>query len=504
MFNRRIALWLACATLSACAANKPTAINGASTEVESADWWYATGKQKAAEQAQRSGYPARARNVIVFLGDGMSLNTLTAARILEGQLMGHSGEENLLTFEQFPQTALSKTYNTNQQTPDSAGTMSAIMTGMKTRAGVIAVKPEAEHGRCHGGRLHAQTLLELAENRGLRTGVVSTARLTHATPAATYAHAEHRGWENDTELPEEHTGCADIASQLIDFSHGDGIEVAMGGGRGHFLPGTQADPEYPDRTGWRGDGRDLMREWQDQYSNAQTVWNLRDFNAVDPARTDHLLGLFEPSHMQYEHDRPKDTGGEPSLAEMTRKALQILQRPNGGFFLMVEAGRIDHGHHAGNAYRALTDTIALSEAVQVALDSVDLNDTLIIVTADHAHTMTISGYAMRGNPILGKVRVGPSQGAPQEQYYRDAQNKPYTTLSYANGPGYVNGDQRPDLEHVDTTAPDYKQAATLPFSSETHGGEDVIIFANGAGSQAVRGVLEQHVIYHIMRQALGW
>ncbi len=169
---------------------------------------------------------------------------------------------------------------------------------------------------------------------------------------------------------------------------------------------------------------------------------------------------------------------------------------------MVEAGRIDHGHHAGNAYRALTDTIELSKAVRTALKNVDLEETLIIVTADHSHTFNMAGYPQRGNPILGVVKVPDSAGNFVGHISKDAQGKSYTTLSYANGPGYVNGDLRPDLTHVDTINPDYRQAAIVPLKSETHSGEDVAIYAIGAGSQTVHGTLEQNVIYHIMKYAL--
>jgi alkaline phosphatase len=108
--------------------------------------------------------------------------------------------------------------------------------------------------------------------------------------------------------------------------------------------------------------------------------------------------------MQYEHDRTiSGKANEPALSEMTTKAIDILAKNKKGYFLMVEAGRIDHAHHAGNAYRALSETVALSDALRATLAKVDLNNTLVIVTADHSHTFTISGYPARGNPILGKV-----------------------------------------------------------------------------------------------------
>ena len=142
--------------------------------------------------------------------------------------------------------------------------------------------------------------------------------------------------------------------------------------------------------------------------------------------------------MQFETDRPRDSGGEPSLSQMTAKAIDVLARAPKGFFLMVEGGRIDHGHHAGNAYRALTETIEFSNAVRVALAKTDPKQTLIVVTADHGHVFTFGGYAKRGNPILGKVVHADEDGAAgASEPARDLLGLPYTTLGYLYGPGYT-------------------------------------------------------------------
>ncbi len=463
----------------------------------------------------------KARNVILFVGDGMGVSTVTAARILEGQLRGQTGEENLLSFERFPYTALSKTYNVDMQVPDSAGTMTAMMSGIKTRAGVIGVSPAIERGDCAGtADASVPTLLEQAEQRGLVTGVVSTARITHATPAATYAHAPDRNWEADTSMVPmaRELGCVDIAAQLVEFAHGDGIEVVLGGGRAAFTPASTLDPEGT--LGYRADGRNLIAEWQVRYPKGRYVWNSEMFDAAVAARVPQLFGLFEASHMEYEADRSGDEGREPSLAQMTEAVIGLLAERGEGFFLMVEAGRIDHGHHASNAYRALTDTIALSEAVAVAQRLTDEADTLIIVTADHSHTLTISGYPVRGNPILGKVRL------PNGTYAHDGNGRPYTTLGYANGPGALPASDmqaagvkrfphfpgsfddafpmRPDLTEVDTADPLFLQEALVPLSTETHAGEDVAVYARGPGAAQVHGVIEQNRIYHLMRAAFGW
>jgi alkaline phosphatase len=467
------------------------------------DGWKAI--ERAKKEKIRKG---KAKNVILFMGDGMGVSTLTAARILEGQLRGESGEENRLSFEEFPFSALSKTYSTNQQTSDSAPTMAAIVTGVKTDEGILSVDQDVVRGDYKTVKGNeTKTILEMAEERGLSTGVVSTARLTHATPGACYAHTADRNWESDRDIftrrKDAHEAkFPDIARQLLEFPYGNGLEVAMGGGRSKFIPSEMADPEYEARKGERMDGRNLPNEWTGKYKNSAYVWNKRQFDAIDPKKTDHLLGLFEPSQMQFSHDRPKDKAGEPSLSEMTSKSIDVLSRNKKGYFLMVEAGRIDHAHHDGNAFRALTDTIELSNAVRTAMSKVNLDETLIVVTADHSHTMTIQGYPVRGNNILGLVREVDDNGNPETGYKKDRFGLPTTTLNYTNGPGYKGEKGRPDLSKVDTTDPDYLQDAAIPLSDETHGGEDVAIFAIGVNAQLFRGSMEENWTFYIMADAL--
>ncbi|MEP7349128.1 MAG: alkaline phosphatase [Sphingorhabdus sp.] len=443
----------------------------------------------------------KARNVILFIGDGMSVTTLTAGRIFEGQQQGLDGESFVTEMDRLPHTALVKTYSHDGQVSDSAPTATAIVAGVKTLNGVIGVGPEAIENNCAAtAPFKVQSLFGLAEDKGYATGIVSTATITHATPASTYAHTAQRDWEVDSNMPEaaKAEGCTDIARQMVEWPHGNGLDVMLGGGRAHFMPATAADPEYTDKKGKRADGKDLTAIWKAANPGAEYVWNSDGFNAVDPKKTPKLLGLFEQSHMQFEADRTASGGKEPSLADMTRKAIGVLGRNRKGYVLMVEAGRIDHGHHAGNARRALQDTVALDEALKAALASVDLRDTLIVVTSDHSHTFTMSGYPQRGNPILGTV-------IDQEGKATLAKDgKGYTTLGYANGPGAVaNTAPRPDPLKEDTQALDYRQQSLIPTGSETHGGDDVVARAAGPKAYLFKGTIEQNTIYQIMRAALG-
>lgn len=476
---------------------------------ESSEFWRRDG-QTALDRAKNTKIrKGKAKNIILFLGDGMGISTVTAARILEGQFRGESGEENRLAFENFPFTAFSRTYSTNQQTSDSAPTMSAIVTGVKTNGGIISLNNKAIRGdyKSAGGN-EEKSILAYAEEAGKSTGLVTTARITHATPAACYAHSPDRDWESDADIfarskEAYNAGFPDIARQLIDFPYGDGIDVIMGGGRSKFLKRDQADPEYPERRGERLDNRDLTAEWQKKHPDGKFVWNKDQFAAAQSSDTRKLFGLFEPSHLKFEFDRKGDKSGEPSLSEMTAKAIDILSRNKKGFFLMVEGGRIDMAHHDGNAFRALTETIEFSNAVKTALSKVNLDETLIIVTADHSHTFTIGGYPARGNNILGLIREAGPGLVPDKDPKLDLQKKPMTTLGYANGPGYRNG-TRPILTDKEVTDPNFKQEAAVPLTSETHAGEDVPIFADGVNAYLIRGSMEISWLFYVMADAFGF
>jgi alkaline phosphatase len=475
----------------------------------------------------------RAKNVILFIGDGMGVSTVTATRIYS---VGVAGQ---LVVDQFPQTALSRTYSSDSITPDSAPTMTAMMTGTNTNAGVLGLDDTTEYNDFNGdgdGR-RLRTLLEEAKRRDMRVGVVSTARITHATPAATYAHINNRDNENAIALQ------ALPGDPTYNQALGDGIDVLFGGGRRHFVPNTLTDEEAA--RGSRSDGRDLRLEFQN--AGYTYVDNAAEFNTLS-RRSLPVLGLFESSHMEWEYDRPSDAGGEPSLTAMTLKAIDLLargQRRRGsnrdnGYFLMVEGGRIDHAHHDGNGFRALHDTQELDQAIGAAAQAVDLRDTLIIVSADHSHAFNIVGYPLRpreempypvqpcsgsdygsllGNGVLDLVYDVTSEGcvAPAT----DADGVPYAALVYGNGPGFRGRTVRVDPTTdsflgipgaADLPGPNpsgfahqnYRQEAAVPLLSETHTAEEVAIYAIGAGAELVRGTVKNTFIYRVMARALGF
>jgi len=434
-----------------------------------------------------------------MIGDGFGVSSVTAARIFEGQQRGIDGESNRLAFEDLPYLALSKTYAHDMQVSDSASTATAMVSGVKTNGRTLGVNSSAKYDDCSTeADARVTSVFAMAEAQGRATGIVSTTTITHATPASTFAHTVNRDWENDAEMGEAYGPCTDIARQLVEWPIGNGLEVAFGGGRENFLPAETPDPEDAETMGLRQDGRNLISEWQTRYGeNAAYVWNALQFASLEPEKVDHALGLFDYHHMEYEAERSGDAGGEPSIAEMTGKAIDILSKNQTGFFLMVEGGRIDHGSHAGEALKMLTDAVAFNDAVKTVLEKVDLDETLVIVTADHSHTLTISGYPARGNQILELVK------GPDGNVLPASDGKPYTTLGYANGPGAITAPERPDLSRTDVTALGFKQQALVPTRSETHAGEDVAIYAGGPWAHLFQNTVEQNFIYHVIHHAAG-
>ncbi|MBL0622170.1 alkaline phosphatase [Aeromonas veronii] len=439
----------------------------------------------ATSQAQASD----AKNVILFIGDGMGPTVLTATRLFK------VGEEGNLEMMKLPRSARIKTFSNDAQTTDSAPSMAAYTTGVKMNNEVIAMSSDTKAvapGKDVNGNKTVNncssdngkpvlTILELAKAAGKSVGAVTTTELTHATPAATYAHICHRD------------AAYDIAAQAVpggagfNQALGDGVDVLMGGGANHWTPYSASNK------GGRNDNRDLTAEMKAQgYSYVTTQSELAKVTSGK------VLGLFSSkSHLDYELDRVAKGAAntQPSLSEMTAKAIDLLSKNSQGYFLMVEGGRIDHALHGTNAKRSLTDAVALDEAVKTALGKVDLNNTLIVVTADHDHTMTINGYSAKGNPVLDLVKNG--DGSTQN----DVDGKPFTTLVFGNGPN--RPDVRPVLTSDQVMANDYLQETGVKLTSETHGGGDVMLFADGAGSNRFKGTLDNTKVFGKLREALG-
>lgn len=267
---------------------------------------------------------------------------------------------------------------------------------------------------------------------------MTSTRITHATPGAAYSHVAHRDWESSIPNDIQGNECKDIARQLIEDEPGSKLKVILGGGRRHFFPSSWVDPRALE-SGSRKDGINLVEEWikarkseglkNDQFKFVNSTHGMDNIN-LD--KIEYLFGLFNYSHMAYESDRDKSGDGEPSLKDMTETAIKVLRKNPEGFVLLVEGGRIDHAHHQNFASTALYETVSFDEAIEAGLKMVNKEETLALVTADHSHTLTINGYPVRGNHILGLSSDNDTWG------------QPFTTLMYGNGPGYVNPRTLPD------------------------------------------------------------
>lgn len=443
-----------------------------------------------AVQANAAG---EAKNVIFFLGDGMGPTTVTATRIYA------YGEDGKLNMESLRRTARIKTFSKDAQTTDSAPSMAAYMTGVKMNNEVISMSDDTKafngstpyvsgsDSTCPstGNGTSVSTLLEIAKGAGKSVGAVTTTRVTHATPAATFAHICNRDAEND------------IAAQAVpnnakyNSALGTGLDVLLGGGSRHFMPTASG--------GKRTDGANLIDDMKAQgYTYVSKGSELKN---VDVTGTTKLLGLFNKDHMNYDLDRVKNNIDEPSLAMMTEKAIKMLAKnTDKGYFLMVEGGRIDHALHGTNAKRALQDAVAFDDAIAKALSMVDLKNTLVVVTADHDHTMTMNGYSHRGNDILGNTTK-----YQDKSLARDVNGKPYTTLVFGNGGGARQA-VREGTNLIDTKADDYLQEVGVKLGSagsETHGGGDVMLFSGGAGNSNFKGTLDNTKVFNLVKTAMG-
>ncbi|CAB3234486.1 unnamed protein product [Arctia plantaginis] len=461
-------------------------------------FWVNHAQAAITENSQRTVPTNKARNVVMFLGDGMSIPTITAARILFGQRKHATGEESQMSFETFPSTGLVKTYCVNSQIPDSACTATSYLCGVKTNHGMLGINAAVPRRDCLGGRNTANQVESIAEwalADGRDAGIVTTTRVTHASPAGTFAKSADRNWETDADVEAANyntTACPDIAHQLIHMHPGNRFKVILGGGRRVFLPTNVTDQEGV--AGRRTDGRNLIEEWvQDKVDREVShnfIWNREELLNISNNLPEYLLGLFESSHLMYNLEANNET--EPTLAELTETAIKMLSRNEKGFFLFVEGGRIDHAHHDNYAHLALDETLEMEKAVSVAIKMLSEEDSLVVVTADHAHVMAFNGYSPRGHDILG-----PSNDV-------DEDDVPYMTLSYTNGPGF-----RP---HVNRTRPDvtaeptfntlrWRSHVDVPLDSETHGGDDVAVFAWGSHHSLFVGAYEQSHIPHRMAYA---
>ncbi|XP_034650800.1 membrane-bound alkaline phosphatase [Drosophila subobscura] len=466
-------------------------------EEKNAQFWYDLAHEEIAKRLALPQVDKRkAKNVIMFLGDGMSLSTVAAARIHKGQLKGNPGEEDSLSFEKFPHSGLSRTYCSNAQVPDSACTATAYLCGVKTNIVALGITSAVNFNNCSGSEDPANQISSIAawaQAAGKGSGIVTTTTLTHASPSGAYAHTTNRFFEADTDIITYGEGksdpatCTDIATQLITQNPGKNFDVMLGGGIGKFLPKTITDPF--NKQGERSDGVNLLSKWQALHPGGVLAYNRDQLLKVNASGISSLIGTFNSGVMNFH--KLADAAKEPSLAEMTRKAIEVVSKKENGYFLFIEGGLIDYGNHYNVPAYALDETLELSKAVEEALGMTDPEETLIVVTSDHAHPLTIAGYPGRGTPILGL-----------NQHDVDVNGVKYATLNYAVGMEQYLDDKGNRIDLTDLIdQPGFLAPSYIKGNLGVHAGEDVGIFATGPQSHLFSGVMQQSTIPHLMAYA---
>ncbi|KAG1652110.1 Alkaline phosphatase, tissue-nonspecific isozyme [Nymphon striatum] len=437
------------------------------------NYWRRQGHEALKETLNLKHNMNVAKNVIVFMGDGMDVSTVTATRIYKGQKNHRSGEEEHLIWDKFPHVAMLKTYSLDRQVPDSSCAATAYLCGVKANFKTVGVDGRVKFNDCKssiGASVDSIATWSIAE--GKDAGIIATSRVTDSSPGATFGHSASKKWESDASIPISERRCKDMARQLVEDYPGRKFKVILGGGRGNFLPNSTFDVEA-NSSNFRQDSRNLINLWKNDKKSKNLTYayvkNLQELKKVNSTSTDYLLGLFAHRNMDYELDHKKKGNTQPSLPEMTEKAISILSKNSRGYFLFVEGSRIDHAHHFNHAAQALEETYQLERALKVALKMTNLNETLIIVTADHGHGMTITGNPKRGNPILGSI---------------------FSVFIVVTK--YI-------LYLIENK--DFMMPAGFPRTGSKHGGQDVQAFAIGPMSHLFHGTQEQTYLAYAMAYA---
>ncbi len=457
--------------------------------------------------------PKRVKNVILFIGDGMTIANRTSARVFskgisEGKYQGK------LSFDDMPNTALIGTSGSDSLITDSANSMSAYTTGHKTAVNAMGVYVSRASDNLSHPKV--ETIAELIKRKTkMSVGIVSDAELQDATPGAMVAHTRRRADKSY------------IADQLL----ASGAEVILGGGSAYFYPQSSKGSK-------RKDEKNLVEQLK---ANGYEISFDKEelIRAGNAASTKKLFGVFHPDNMDGSLDRfflKKNTveqyPNQPDLTDMTRSAINVLSKNPNGFFLMVEAALIDKFNHPLDWERAAFDTIMLSNAVQIAKDFAKTHpDTLIIVTPDHTHSGSISGvvHDAKPGPLREKVGVYAEAGYPNypkanvEGYPNQIDVSKRLAFFYGNYPDHYET-LHPKLDATFKPAvkdeagkyvanPKYIQmqedaihmSGNLPSNQAVgvHTADDAVLNAMGPGSEKFRGFMDNTEVFRVMVDALG-
>ncbi|XP_053686610.1 membrane-bound alkaline phosphatase-like [Sabethes cyaneus] len=434
-----------------------------------------------------------AKNIMIFVGAGMSQATITAARTVNG------GENATFAFEKLKWSGNARTYCVDSRVPDEACASTAFLTGVKGNLGTVAVHPTVNRGDCVAVSDKAKQLESIAKwalDSGKVVGLATTSRVTAGSNAALYSNSGDKDWENDAAVFK--AGCRpdevkDIAYQLVHGDIGKQFKVILGGGRKNFIPTTETDKSGA--PGLRTDGKNLIEEWkQSKAGNPVYITTLAELGALNTTDIDYLLGLFDYDRLPYAADigegQNEDT---PPLVRMVHYSLEMLQKKQHteGFLLLVVDGNIQEAHRENKPYKAFEQVKHYSMAINMGVMMVSETNTLVVSMNDVGSTLAIPGYPACGTDIL--TAAGTS----------DKDSKPYLSLSYATGPAYDSYYQQTEgrlnpLTVLQGTAIKKEQmcSAAVPMSAGVNGGEDASVYASGPWAFMLSGGYEQNFIAH--------
>lgn len=462
----------------------------------------------------------QAKNVILLIADGMGMTHVDAAR---QRIVGADGALNMEQLDNYGSVStysVAPNSDTPVPVPDSAATATAWSSGVKSYNGAI--------GKDAYGT-DVVTIMEQAKNAGMRTGNVSTAEITDATPAAPMAHTSKRQCQGPTA-----SGCAEGEAHIAhQISRNGTADVMFGGGMRRFEPDDQKALEAQGYSilGDFGD-ENLANDTGAQSAETQRVPTSEDLESI-PAGTEKVIGLFNRGNLTVEKSKAINPdsveAGEPTLPELTQKTVELLSaseegkgQSNGnqpGFFLQVESALVDKRSHANDADQTLTEMEYFDQAVKVAQDFANTpagKDTLIIVSADHE----CAGFNIIGKGSFANSEASnpPGNVDSSNEANSSTPRREYSgnTLDPKRSTGIINGDGA-GSEDPANFAPatfrtpedpegvkdgDPEASLWMTYLSGNHTGANVPIFSQGPGSQGLDGRIDQTDIYDVMASAL--
>lgn len=423
------------------------------------------------------------KNVILLIGDGMGIGQMEIARLFE------HGLEGRLFIETLPYTAIVHTSSSNNRVTDSAAGGTALAIGQKTNNGMIGITPNGKN---------KDSILDSFKKDGKKTAIITTNSVTDATPASFTASVNNR-WADQEE----------IAKQQLSNK----VDIIMGGGKKYFT--------RPDKR-----GIDLIDAYKNSgYTYISTADQLAKTNA------DKILGLFGETHLNFQLDRNYQKTAEPSLQEMTKKALDVLSKDEEGFFAMIEGGRIDHASHSSDITGIWKETIAFDEVVKYCVEWANKRkDTLVVVAADH-ETMGVSATEAMDIKALKKIAVSPHYMAQQLKKKKTSNNytkksirkvfKDYAAINLSKEEltqlqtnqmpkqGQVYREQQIDWKIGAIIANHYHagilQSPIQQLSSTGgHTSNMIVVFASGNGAEEFHGVLDNTDIPKKIASIMGY